>query len=93
MKNTSRTDWARIDAMTEAEIDTSDIPPLPEDFFETAQRRDPVGAGDDRLVLLHLEPTVYDWFQAQGNDYQEQMKRALRQYAEAHSQQTQKTAA
>ena len=28
----SRTDWARIDAMTEEEIDSSDIPPLPEEF-------------------------------------------------------------
>jgi hypothetical protein len=26
MNNTSRTDWARIDAMSDDEIDTSDIP-------------------------------------------------------------------
>jgi len=28
MNNTSKTDWARIDAMSDDEIDTSDIPPL-----------------------------------------------------------------
>lgn len=33
MNNTSKTDWARIDAMTDHDIDTSDIAPLTEDFF------------------------------------------------------------
>jgi hypothetical protein len=33
MKNTSETNWAKLDAMTESEIDTSDIPPLTEEFF------------------------------------------------------------
>ena len=35
MSNTSETDWARIDAMTDDDIDTSDIPPLADDFFPT----------------------------------------------------------
>ena len=30
--NTSQTDWARIDAMSDENIDTSDIPPLSSDF-------------------------------------------------------------
>lgn len=37
----SRTDWARIDAMTDEEIDTSDIPPLTEEFFKNATWRMP----------------------------------------------------
>ena len=32
MKKPSETDWARIDQMTDEEIDTSDIPPLDEAF-------------------------------------------------------------
>lgn len=28
-----RTDWDRIDRMTDDEIDTSDIPPLDDEFF------------------------------------------------------------
>jgi hypothetical protein len=33
MDNVSKTDWAKVDAITEAEIDTSDIPPLTKSFF------------------------------------------------------------
>jgi hypothetical protein len=33
----SETDWARIDRMTDEEIDTSDIPPLEEEFFARAK--------------------------------------------------------
>ena len=40
-KEHSRTDWARIDAMPDDEIDTSDIPELGEDFFATAEIRTP----------------------------------------------------
>lgn len=39
--NTSRTDWATIDAMSDEEIDYSDIPPLTDEFFENATLRIP----------------------------------------------------
>jgi hypothetical protein len=41
MNNTSKTDWARIDAMTDDDIDTSDTPPLDEAFFAKAKLRMP----------------------------------------------------
>lgn len=41
MDNTSKTDWARIDSMSDEEIDISDIPPLSEEFFARAQLRMP----------------------------------------------------
>lgn len=37
LKHKSGTDWARIDKMTDDEIDTSDIPPLGEAFFKSAK--------------------------------------------------------
>lgn len=37
MKKKSETDWARIDRMTDDEIDTSDIPPLDDAFFKSAK--------------------------------------------------------
>jgi hypothetical protein len=37
LKNTSLTDWERVDALTDDEIDTSDIPPLDDDFFANAE--------------------------------------------------------
>lgn len=39
LKKPSQTDWARIDQMTDDEIDTSDIPPLDDAFFAAAQFR------------------------------------------------------
>jgi hypothetical protein len=33
MKNTSETNWAKLDTLSELEIDTSDISPLTEEFF------------------------------------------------------------
>jgi hypothetical protein len=41
MSNTSRTGWSRIDAMTDDDIDTSDIPPLTDEFFSKAKLRMP----------------------------------------------------
>lgn len=41
MNNSSKTDWSRIDAMRDEDIDTSDIPPLDEDFFAQAELRMP----------------------------------------------------
>lgn len=37
LKKKSETDWDRIDRMTDDEIDTSDIPPLTDAFFEHAK--------------------------------------------------------
>jgi len=52
----SRTDWARLDAMTDEEIDTSDIPPLTEEQLQQAA----LWPSDEPLpVVLRLEPKVY----------------------------------
>jgi hypothetical protein len=37
MVNPAKTNWARVDAMTDAEIDTSDSPVLTEQFFSRAK--------------------------------------------------------
>jgi hypothetical protein len=36
MTNISKTNWDKLDALSESEIDVSDIPPLTEDFFSRA---------------------------------------------------------
>lgn len=41
LNKNSKTDWARLDAMTDEDIDTSDIPPLDGDFFANAELRMP----------------------------------------------------
>jgi len=81
MNKRSETDWARIDAMTDDEIDTSDIPPLTEEFFKRAKVRMPKGKV---AVTVQVDPDVLAWFKAQGEDYERRINAALRIYAEAH---------
>lgn len=82
MSNTSKTDWARIDAMTDEEIDTSDIPPLSDEFFAKAKLRLPVSSS--ATVTVEVDTETLAWFQQQGEESGKQMAAALRIYAEAH---------
>ncbi|WP_017747708.1 BrnA antitoxin family protein [Scytonema hofmannii] len=81
MNNTSRTNWDKVDALTEDEIDTSDIPPLTEDFFSKSHWRKPVSSPS---ILVPIDAETLAWFQAQGEDYEKRIAAALRIYAEAH---------
>jgi len=79
--NTSQTDWARIDAMSDDDIDTSDIPPLSADFWAKAQLRNPKKV---ITTSVQIDPETFAWFQSQGENAAHQMSAALRIYAEAH---------
>lgn len=58
MDNTSKTDGARIDAMSDEEIDTSDIPPLSDEFFEKAQLRMP--KSPVKIMIEHIRSSKID---------------------------------
>ncbi|MEZ4664300.1 MAG: BrnA antitoxin family protein [Caldilineaceae bacterium] len=77
----SETNLVRFDSMTDEMIDTSDIPPLTEEFFKKATWRMPVKTVE---VTIEIEPDILAWFKAQGEDYQQRLAAALRLYAEAH---------
>ncbi|WP_017654944.1 hypothetical protein [Fortiea contorta] len=81
MNNTSKTDWARIDAMNDEHIDTSDIPPLTDEFFSKAQLRLPKSP---LTITVQVDPETFAWFQTQGETAEQQMSVALKIYAEAH---------
>ena len=86
LNSSSKTNWERIDAMTDDEIDVSDSPPLSEDFFAKAKWLMP-GESASRptvKVEIELDPKILAWFQSQGQDYERRMQAALRLYAEAH---------
>ena len=85
MSRPSGTDWARVDALTDEEIDTSDIPPLTEEWFERATIRLP-----DRPIelTLALDPDVLAWFLAQDGDWRRRLNEALRDYVEAQKTRT-----
>ena len=80
MKTTSKTNWERVDALTDDQIDTSDIPALSDEFFAKARWRAPV---QPLNVLVRVTPDTLAWFQAQGEAAEQEMAAALRAYAEA----------
>ncbi len=83
LKNTSQTNWVKLEAITDEEIDTSDIPPLDESFFSEAKLRMPKGKV---AVIVNVDEETDAWFQAQGGEYRSLMNAALRIYAEAHKE-------
>lgn len=84
LKKPSETDWTRIDAMEDEDIDTSDIPPLDDTFFANAKLRLP---GNRVSVTVDVDADVLEWFKAQGEEFQNRINAALRIYAEAHKEQ------
>jgi uncharacterized protein (DUF4415 family) len=82
LKNISQTDWERVASMTDEEIDTSDIPPLDDDFFAHAELRLPE---PKQSVTIRLDADVVEWFKAQGKGYQTRMNAVLRRYMEVHT--------
>lgn len=77
----SETDWDRVDAMADEDIDTSDVPPLTDSFFSRARWRSP---REPVEVTLHLDPDLLAWFRRTGADCERRINAALRIYVEAH---------
>ena len=77
----SRTDWRKLAALPDDQVDASEIPELDEDFFRTAKLRLPKSK---QLVSLRLDTDVLDWFKQQGKGYQTRINAVLRAYVRAH---------
>ncbi|WBA80897.1 MULTISPECIES: BrnA antitoxin family protein [unclassified Endozoicomonas] len=80
MKKTSGTDWERLNAMSDEDIDTSDIPELDDNFFQQAELHLPV----KKPVTIRLDADVLEWFKGQGQGYQTRINNLLRKYMETH---------
>jgi uncharacterized protein (DUF4415 family) len=80
MSNSSRTDWSKIDAMADDDIDTSDIPPLTDEFFSKATLRMP--ALPLTTVAIQVDSETLAWFQSKGEEAEQHMAAVLRIYTE-----------
>lgn len=81
----SRTDWARVKAMKDSEIDFSDSPELTPDAFARAVVRKGLRPVMPKAQLtLRLDADLLDWFRAQGRGYQTRINALLRAYRDAH---------
>src|SRR5438093_13075053 len=80
-RKVSRTNWARIDALRDDEIDFSDIPEQGKAFFTRAVLRLPTPKA---TITIRLDCQVLDWFKAHGRGYHTRINALLRAYMEAH---------
>lgn len=81
----SLTDWARLDAMTDADIDLSDCPEITPEMFARAVVREGLKSRPKKEQLtLRLDSDVLEWFKARGRGYQTQINALLRAFMEAH---------
>ncbi len=77
-KKQSKTDWARVDAMKDEEIDYSDNPKLDAQFFKEAIW----WPGPKKQITIRLDPDVLAFFRKQGKRYQTTINAVLRKYVE-----------
>jgi uncharacterized protein (DUF4415 family) len=83
------TDWARLDAMTEEEIEQNalhdpDNPPIEDWEWANAKLVLPERTRKPS-IHLRIDAAVLAWFRSQGPGYLTRMNAVLRNYYEAHT--------
>ena len=81
----SGTDLKRLDTMTDAEIDFSEIPEITPAMFAKGIVRRGLKPITKRQLTLRLDSDVVEWFKEQGSGYQTKMNALLRAYMEEHT--------
>lgn len=77
LRNEFRTDWDRLESMSDEEIDYSDIPPLSDDFFARADLRIPAQQTQN---WVELDPDVAGWFRKRSREYKKRINSVLREH-------------
>lgn len=81
----SLTDWKRLDALQDEDIDLSEAPEItPEMFAKAVVRRGLKPPPSKQQITIRLDDDVLKWFRAQGEGYQTRINSLLRAYMEAH---------
>jgi len=83
-KKLSRTNWNKVDAQKNSDIDVTDIPELDAEFFKSAELRMPTKKDS---ITVRLDSDVLNWFRKQGKGYQTRINAVLRTYMEAQHKQ------
>jgi uncharacterized protein (DUF4415 family) len=83
----SRTDWAKVDAMTEEELEAS-IAADPDDIHEELDRSKVISGlppfpPAKKHINIRIDADVLDWFKATGRGYQTRITQVLRAYVES----------
>jgi uncharacterized protein (DUF4415 family) len=83
----SRTDWAKVDAMTEAELEASTAAD-PDDVHEAPDWSRAVLGLPPRKehINIRIDADVLAWFKQTGRGYQTRMNNVLRAFVESRKQ-------
>ena len=77
----SRTDWKRVDALKDEQIDFSDTRELtPEMFARAVVRRGLKPVARKKQLTLRIDSDVLEWYRRQGAGYQTLINALLRAY-------------
>ena len=71
----------RLDAMSDKDIDYSDIPEFDEAFLRSVEMKI---TPEKKPISLRVDADVLDWMKSQGKGYQTRINAILRSYYEAH---------
>ena len=83
-KKRSKTNWKRVDALRDSEIDFSEAPELGPEFFSKAI----CWPGKKKQITLRLDPDTLAFFRKHGKGYQTTINAVLRKYVEARKGRT-----
>ena len=83
-----QTDWTRLEAMSDDEIDYSDAPEMTDEMFAQAVVRQGLRPVESKKqITLRIDADVLAWFREQGAGYQSRINQLLRAYMDAHRNQ------
>lgn len=71
---------ARLRAMKDREIDYSDIPKIPDDFWDDAQVVIP---SKKTGIYMRVDDDILEWFKERGPRYQTRINAILRTYVQS----------
>ena len=81
----SGTDWVRLKAMKDREIDLSENPELTPEMFARAIVRRGLKPPSGKIQLtLRVDRDVVEWFKKRGRGYQTKINALLRAYMDVH---------
>ncbi len=84
----TQTDWARVDAMTEEELEAAIASDPDEAGWEYDWDNIIIGfPKPKRQLTVSLDGDIIEWFKATGKGYQTRMNAVLRSYVEAQKRQ------
>ncbi len=85
ISNKSQTDWKRVDALKDEDIDLTGTPEISAEMFARAvARRGLKPVSRKTQLTLRVDSDVLGWYKKQGAGYQTKINALLRAYMEAH---------